>query len=665
VKVSDSKSKNKPEANLETLFNKKQLKVKFSSIEKTFSSEGPLAKVIPGFNARAPQIELAENIATTIDKNNILLAEAGTGTGKTFAYLLPALMSEKRVVISTGSKNLQEQLFLRDLPTVKKALNYPYKVALLKGRANYLCFERLAQFMTEARQRDPKLLSDLVKVKNWSALTRTGDIGELGALSERSDLIPLITSTNDNCLGRDCGNYQDCYLVKARKKAMEAQVVVVNHHLFFADVAIKEGGFGELIPQAETYIFDEAHQLPDIACMYFGSQVSARQLSDLAKDVTLAYRTEAKDMAQLGKAASMLEIQVKDMRLALPGYTGKGDLRDLVKQAPIKRQLDKLIETLSFLYDVLKLALSRGDLIDNCFERLASIQGKLRLILDVDQTGYSYWYELTTRHFSLNITPLSVAERFSDELNRKDTSWVFTSATLAVNNQFSHFSNLLGIKQATELVLGSPFDYQTQSLFCIPRGLPEPAKEGFNEAVMKQLLPVIQANGGRCFFLCTSHNMMNRYASMIREKLDLPVFVQGESSKQQLLEQFLDSGNAVLVATGAFWEGIDVRGDALSLVIIDKLPFASPDDPLLKARVEDCRKKGGDPFQQVQLPQAVITLKQGVGRLIRDNTDRGVVILCDNRLVSRNYGQLFLSSLPDLKRTRSLDKVTNFLKDIK
>ena len=630
-------------------------------IKQQFSAQGALSQVIPGFSARAPQIELAEQIAHTIKENKILLAEAGTGTGKTFAYLLPALMSEKRIVISTGSKNLQEQLFLRDLPSIKKALNYPFKIALLKGRSNYLCFERLTQFMGEARKRDPKLLSDLVKVKNWSAMTRSGDIGELGKLSERSDLIPLITSTNDNCLGRDCSSYQDCYLVKARKKAMEAQVVVVNHHLYFADVAIKEGGFGELIPQAETYIFDEAHQLPDIACLYFGSNVSSRQLLDLAKDVTLGYRTEAKDMAQLGKAAGMLEVQVKELRIAFPGYSGKGDLRDLVKQPAIERQLEKLMSTLSFLYDVLKLALNRGDVLDNCFERLAQLQGKLRLILDIDQVGFSYWFELTSRQFSLNITPLSVADRFGEELKRKETSWIFTSATLAVNGQFSHFSSLLGINKAKELILGSPFDYQTQSLFCIPTDLPEPAQQGFDLAVVKQLLPVIKANGGRCFFLCTSHNMMNRYASMLRDQLDLSVLVQGESSKQQLLEQFLDSGQAILVATGAFWEGIDVRGDALSMVIIDKLPFASPDDPLLKARVEDCRKRGGDPFNQVQLPQAVITLKQGVGRLIRDNSDRGVVILCDNRLVSRAYGKLFLSSLPDLKRTRSIKKVTEFL----
>ena len=635
-------------------------------IAKTFSSQGALGKAIPGFQARQAQIDMAEAVAKAITQQSQLVVEAGTGTGKTFAYLVPALLSGKKIIISTGSKNLQEQLFHRDLPLMVDALGFFGNVALLKGRANYLCLDRLSRQMIESHtnEADPQLLTQLVKVRSWSSETKSGDLGECDELPEDSLIIPTITSTNDNCLGKECPSYVDCFVSKARRKAMDADVVVVNHHLFLADLAIKETGFGELIPEAEVFIFDEAHQLPDIASQYFGQSVSSRQVQELAKDIEIGYRTEAKDMRQLQKVGDKLTQSAMELRIVLgePGF--RGNWREALSSPSVARELSRLRESLDFAIDVLKLALGRSQLLDTAFERANLIKGRIDRVCDVSITGYSYWYDTTPRHFSLHITPLSVADKFHEQIELKQGSWIFTSATLAVNDDFSHFTHRLGLKPQAQFSLPSPFDYEQQAKLCVPRYLPEPNSAGLADKLVQILAPVIEQNQGRCFFLCTSHNMMRELGERFREVLTVPVLLQGETSKQKTLAEFMELGNALLVATGAFWEGIDVRGDALSCVIIDKLPFTAPDDPLLKARIEDCRLRGGDPFSQVQLPDAVITLKQGVGRLIRDKNDKGALIICDNRLVTRDYGGVFLASLPPIPRTRDLDKVKDFLSQI-
>ncbi|MDE1234050.1 ATP-dependent DNA helicase [Vibrio aestuarianus] len=635
-------------------------------IAKTFSSQGALGKAIPGFQARQAQIDMAEAVAKAITQQSQLVVEAGTGTGKTFAYLVPALLSGKKIIISTGSKNLQEQLFHRDLPLMVDALGFFGNVALLKGRANYLCLDRLSRQMVESHtnEADPQLLTQLVKVRSWSSETKSGDLGECDELPEDSLIIPTITSTNDNCLGKECPSYVDCFVSKARRKAMDADVVVVNHHLFLADLAIKETGFGELIPEAEVFIFDEAHQLPDIASQYFGQSVSSRQVQELAKDIEIGYRTEAKDMRQLQKVGDKLTQSAMELRIVLgePGF--RGNWREALSSPSVARELSRLRESLDFAIDVLKLALGRSQLLDTAFERANLIKGRIDRVCDVSITGYSYWYDTTPRHFSLHITPLSVADKFHEQIELKQGSWIFTSATLAVNDDFSHFTHRLGLKPQAQFSLPSPFDYEQQAKLCVPRYLPEPNSAGLSDKLVQILAPVIEQNQGRCFFLCTSHNMMRELGERFREVLTVPVLLQGETSKQKTLAEFMELGNALLVATGAFWEGIDVRGDALSCVIIDKLPFTAPDDPLLKARIEDCRLRGGDPFSQVQLPDAVITLKQGVGRLIRDKNDKGALIICDNRLVTRDYGGVFLASLPPIPRTRDLDKVKDFLSQI-
>ncbi len=633
-------------------------------IAKTFSSDGALGKAIPGFQARQPQIDMAEAVSSAIKEQSQLVVEAGTGTGKTFAYLVPALLSGKKVIISTGSKNLQEQLYHRDLPLVVNALGFYGQVALLKGRSNYLCLDRLSRQMVESHtnESDPTLLTQLVKVRSWSSETKTGDLGDCEDLPEDSMIIPTITSTNDNCLGKECPSYADCFVLKARKRAMDSDIVVVNHHLFLADLAIKETGFGELIPEADVFIFDEAHQLPDIASEYFGQSVSSRQIHDLAKDIEIAYRTEAKDMRQLQKVGDKLLQSAMDMRIVLgePGF--RGNWREAMQSESIKRELVRLTDSLDLAIDVLKLALGRSQLLDTAFERANLIKGRIDRVCDVDITGYSYWYDTSPRHFTLHITPLSVADKFHEQIEIKQGAWIFTSATLAVSGDFKHFTDRLGLKPKQQFSLPSPFDYEKQARLCVPRYLPEPNSPGLADKLVRMLAPVIEENDGRCFFLCTSHSMMRELGEKFREVLDLPVLMQGEMSKQKTLAEFMELGNALLVATGAFWEGIDVRGDALSCVIIDKLPFTAPDDPLLKARIEDCRLRGGEPFAEVQIPDAVITLKQGVGRLIRDQKDQGALIICDNRLVTRDYGGTFLGSLPPIPRTRDLERIKAFLK---
>lgn len=626
-----------------------------------FSENGLLAQTIQGFVAREPQQNMARKISESIKNQTSLVVEAGTGTGKTFAYLVPALRSDKKVIISTGSKNLQEQLFSKDLPIIKKALDFTGKISLLKGRANYLCLERLYHQYVAAGDLDKGLRIDLARVKNWSIKTKDGDISKCTTVTEDNAIWPILTSTNDSCLGSDCEHYNECYVVKARKRAMNADIVVVNHHLFLADVVVKDTGFGELIPKAEVMIFDEAHQLPDLACHYFGQQLTSRQLFDLAKEINLTYRTEVKDMSQLQQCADKLQKCTQDLRLAINQQAPKGNLRFLFNQESVKKEIAYLYDTLNFCHEVLLLAVGRSSALDNCFDRVNQYKMLLDRLTETHVTGFSYWYETSFNHFVFALTPLSVSDKFTELLTERKGSWIFTSATLSVNNQLDYFTQRLGLTNADSLILESPFDYLHQTIMCVPRYMPSPNEHGIAEKLVELLLPVIEANNGRCFFLCTSYAMMNALAKRFRELTALPVLVQGETSKVKLLEQFINSGNALLIATSSFWEGIDVRGDTLSCVIIDKLPFTSPDDPLIKARMEDCQLQGGDAFNDVQLPEAVITLKQGVGRLIRHHDDRGAIIICDNRLVMRPYGAIFLNSLPPSPRTRDLNKVIDFL----
>ena len=433
------------------------------------------------------------------------------------------------MIISTGSKNLQEQLFHRDLPLMVEALGFYGQVALLKGRSNYLCLDRLSRQMVESHTNtaDPTLLTQLIKVRSWVSQTKSGDLGDCDEIAEDSPIIPTITSTNDNCLGKECPSFTDCFVLKARKRAMDSDVVVVNHHLFLADLAIKETGFGELIPEADVFIFDEAHQLPDIASQYFGQSVSSRQIQELAKDIEIAYRTEAKDMRQLQKVGDSLVQSAMDLRIVLGDPSFRGNWREAVKTPIVERELRRLQDALDFAIEVLKLTLGRSQLLDTAFERANTIKARIERVCDVSITGYSYWYDTTPRHFTLHITPLSVAEKFHEQIELKQGAWIFTSATLAVNEDFGHFTARLGLQPKQKLALPSPFDYQTQARLCVPRYLPEPNSPGMADTLVEMLGPVIEQNRGRCFFLCTSHSMMRELGERFRETLAVPVLLQG------------------------------------------------------------------------------------------------------------------------------------------
>ncbi|OOS00108.1 ATP-dependent helicase [Canicola haemoglobinophilus] len=633
-------------------------------IIQTFANNGALSEKIKDFRSRTEQVEMAKAVWRAISQKSTLVVEAGTGTGKTFAYLAPVLLAKKKTIISTGSKNLQDQLFSRDLPVIKKALNYSGKIALLKGRANYLCLERLDQLIAQGVLGNRDVLADLAKVRKWNNATKTGDLTECVELAEDSPILPQLTSTVESCLGTDCPNYADCYVALARKKALNADLVVVNHHLFFADMAVKESGFGELIPQAEVIIFDEAHQLPDIASQYFGQSITSRQFFDLCKDINIVYRTEVKDMAQLGVASDTLLKVVQDFRILLSEGNSRGNWREMLAQSAVEKSFNLLQEKLDFTAEVIKLGLGRSQTLDSIFERVIQLKTMLQRLRETDVVGFCYWFETIGRQFGLHITPLTVADKFGEQMKSRQTAWIFTSATLEVAGTFDHFCQRLGIENAEQQVLPSPFNYPEQALFCVPRYLPATNQSKTLNQLAEMLLPVIESNKGRCFVLCTSYLMMKGLAEYFREHSQLSILLQGETSKGKLLEQFIQEDHSVLVATSSFWEGVDVRGDALSLVIIDKLPFTAPDEPLLKARIEDCRLQGGEPFNDIQIPEAVIALKQGVGRLIRDVTDRGAVIICDSRLVTRPYGEIFLRSLPNAKRTRDLNKVVQFLAEI-
>ncbi len=635
-----------------------------TSVSQCFAPDGKLAQAIPGFKARKPQLDMASAVAGAIKDKAQLVVEAGTGTGKTFAYLAPALLANKKVIVSTGTKALQEQLYHRDLPLVKKALRPRLKTALLKGRSNYLCLYRLEVNGEHPPFDDDEFVSDLAKVRRWKSETDDGDIGALTTIEENSRVLPFVTSTVDNCLAKDCPNIGDCHVVNARKRALDADLVVVNHHLFFADMALKDTGFGELIPETQVLVFDEAHQIPDIAAEYFGEHFSSRQVFELCKDIQAEYASQLRDLPQLNKAAMNLEKNILDMRLGFAIDPERGNWRDKAKSSVIQEHIGFVLKAFEFLYDVCKLAVSRTESIDNCFERLVQLRGKFDKVCQTQEQGYSYWFDTTKRHFSLHLTPLSIADKFGEIVEESDSAWIFTSATVSVDDKFEHYTGQLGLPEARTQILGSPFDYQKQAMFCVPRYFPEPNDKQAVKALADLTKELVIASKGRAFVLFTSHRVMNLVAEILEDELNMPLLVQGTTSKRLLLEQFRLAKNAVLLGTGSFWEGVDVRGDTLSLVIIDKLPFASPDDPLLQARIEDCKLKGLDPFSQVQIPQAVITLKQGVGRLIRDVTDQGALVICDPRLVSRNYGEVFLRSLPNMKRTRDTDLVKQFLKKL-
>ena len=625
-----------------------------------FSRDGGLAEVIPGYQPRAAQLEMAEAIAEAIDANQHLIAEAGTGTGKTFAYLVPAILSGKKVIISTGTKNLQDQLFNKDLPVIRKTIKIPFIAALLKGRSNYLCIYRLQNALTSTLGFSKEDAVALAKIKSWGKRTKTGDTSEMPDVAETDPVWYQATSSLDNCLGHDCPDYAECFLVKARKKAQECEILVVNHHLLCADWSIRDNGFGELLPNAEVVIIDEAHQLADTASNFLGISISAKQLNDLAQDAMMEYFKDATDIPALRTACEDLEHEVKDLRLAFGIELKRGDWKDIENNPKLASSLIAMKDQLQRLSDQLALASVKTKGLDACFKRAEELAQQLDIILEDNSGKWIRWYETHKNTFTLSRTPLDIAAEFRSFMQQHQAAWIFTSATLSVADKFDHFANNLGLSNAASKSWGSPFDYAHQSLFYHPKGLPLPNDPEFIPGIIEFAVPVIQASEGRAFFLFTSHRALKQAAELLEKKIDFPLLIQGSRPKALLLEQFKADGNAVLLGTSSFWEGVDVRGEALSCVIIDKLPFASPGDPVLKARLDAMTRQGRNSFFEYQLPTAVIALRQGIGRLIRDETDRGVLMICDPRLLKKSYGQIFLDSVPAMQRTRDIDDVRAF-----
>ena len=668
-------------------------------LRELFASTGPLARALPGYRVRTEQIEMSQAILHAIAEQRSVVLEAGTGVGKTAAYLVPSMLAGGKVIISTGTKALQDQLFNRDLPNVRDALGLPIKAALLKGRSNYLCWHHL-----ERTNQDATLLGsrqdvkDLGQINRFKTLTSTGDKAECATVPETAPIWMRVTSTRENCLGSDCSFYNDCFVLKARREAQDADVVVVNHHLFFADLMLREEGAPEMLPSAQTIIFDEAHQLPDTATLFFGDTLSSAQLMDLLRDVKAIGMSHARDACHWPDAIAPVDKALKDLRLCFDAGMSKWSQSQLPPSHPVWPAVDELRNTLRELRDLLDAQRDRSADMAQLHRRADGLMQRLCLWGHPERADQPElcWLDVSQMGIALHRTPISVAEVFRrqrlgealdddedaawhegmddtptpeqpQEMVRK--TWVFTSATLAVKEDFKHFQEALGLQDAHCQAWSSPYDYPTQAMLYVPKDMPAPNAPQFTDAVVDAALPLIVANGGRAFLLCTSHRAVQRAAELLRQRIEaeglgLSVLMQGDAPRPMLLDEFRRLRRAVLVGSHSFWEGIDVKGDALTLVIIDKLPFAPPDDPVLAKRLELLEQSGGNPFMQHQVPQAIIALKQGAGRLIRSESDHGVLMICDTRLIDKPYGRRIWQSLPPMRRSRVQLEAIEFLQSL-
>ena len=654
-----------------------------------FKPDGPLARLIPAFKTRPQQTDMAERIAQAIRADAACLVEAGTGTGKTFAYLVPAMLSGGKVVLSTGTKTLQDQLFERDIPTVREALGAPVRVALLKGRSNYVCLHHLDRAEKEGRFLQKEDVRHIQHIVRFARGTKRGDKAECADVPESAPVWHMATSTKDNCLGSECAHYEDCFVVKARREAMEADLVVVNHHLFFADVALKEEGMAELLPNCNTVIFDEAHQLPETAGIFFGQRFSTTLVLDLAQDIRISALAEARDCLDLPVQSAALEKAARDFRLTLGNDVVRQPAVTILRQPEFIQGLDALAERIDLMTELLQTQAGRSPDLERAWQRCTALGQDLmrwkRGALNQPMAGtpdsagvapdenagavpgdYVYWVETLGHGLHLHATPLSVAEPFAKLMASSPRSWIFTSATLAVQGDFTHYQEAMGLHDVTAYCWDSPFDYPSQAMLCCPTDLPDPNSTDYTDRLVDAVLPLIQAAQGRTFFLCTSLRAMQRVRSQLETRLafyqpDIKILCQGDAAKNELLRRFREEGDSVLVGSQSFWEGVDVPGDALSLVIIDKLPFAAPDDPVLSARIDALNRQGKNAFMHYQLPHAVINVKQGAGRLIRSEQDQGVLVIGDPRLVTKAYGKKVWRSLPPMARTRDITEAERFL----
>jgi ATP-dependent DNA helicase DinG len=623
---------------------------------------GPFSEVLPGFAPREAQIQMAGAVEKALSQKSSLVIEAGTGIGKTLAYLVPAILSGERVIISTGTKTLQDQLYFRDLPLVRDALDESIKIALLKGRANYLCLHRMMLARAEGRLPSREAVAELEAVVDWSAKTNDGDLSIASVLTEESGLLPLVTSTADNCIGSECPQFEDCYVARARGEAQDADIVVVNHHLLFADMAIKQSGFGEVLPGASAFIVDEAHQAPETASRFFSVSLSARQVNELCRDFLAESAEVSGSMGVLREPVADCLQKLKEIQLVISDRMAeRGSWQELVGDEQVRTALQQLDQSIDGIAAAVTDLAGRARGMDGCIERLTELQLWLDRFDAGQSAGEVRWFEKRGRGFVIHITPLEVSTPFNAFREMLDAAWLFTSATLSVDGDFTHFTEQMGLEDAQTLQLDSPFDYANNAMMWLPDHLPEPRDSEFVPALLENVIPLLEASQGRAFLLFTSHRALRRAAEILADRVSFPLFVQGEQPRSVLLEQFRQSGEGVLLGSSSFWEGVDVIGDALSLVVMDKLPFAAPDDPVMEARSDLLRKSGGNPFTQLYLPQAVISLKQGAGRLIRDVNDRGALVICDPRIQTKSYGRVFRDSLPPMRQAAEHSEVEKFL----
>lgn len=628
--------------------------------------KGRLSTAIPGFKARAAQNLLVEHIAQAIEVQQTLIAEAGTGTGKTYAYLLPCLLSGRKTLISTATKTLQDQLYLKDLPTLIRALGLSTRVQNLKGRANYICQHRVHLHAEAEGGINSTLHSphEIAHIRGKLSQMHTGDRAELPEISEDSPVWPWVTSTVDNCLGNECSYYEECFLVKARKRAMEADLVVINHHLFFADSRLKEEGFGEILPGVDILVFDEAHQLAEIATHFNGERIGTKQFKELMQDMVNEWPALDRVNHPLKALMHRTEQLLDELYLQVAHLEERISWHEVIKTPKFMSVWSDWLQLQEEILTCLQEAgIEEHPALKRCQERFEE-WGRIHHYFTQNIEDKILWLERFKQTLVFHATPYHVEDALGDQLKRQNCTYIFTSATLTVADSFDCFRNSLGLTEAQTLLLPSPFDYQNQALLYLPRSLPDPKDPNYYSALLQRVIPVIKALGGRCFFLFTSHRALRQVAEVIQEKLHYPVLVQGSEAKPILLERFRQLGNAILLGTASFWEGVDVKGDALSCVIIDKLPFASPNDPVVRGKMASLKNKGLSGFDELSLPNAVIALKQGVGRLIRDSEDKGILIIADPRLTGREYGHRILASLPPLPKTRDELKILDFIKEL-